>query len=220
MQRITVSKEHAQNGVRREAFLDLYGGARRAFCAFIVLPAILAAGLFGQEFKLGSKVTNFTVTDLKGDTVSFDSLRGPTTVVIFVSTRCPISNAFNGRMNELYQAYSAKGIKFIFIDSNADESAAEVAKHAKSVGFLFPVYKDFDNVVADRFGAQSTPETYVIDQSNVIRYHGYIDDSTNPARVRKHGLKTAIDDVLEGKPVETGETKAFGCTIKRSGRPS
>lgn len=187
----------------------------------MIVPAVLMAGvLFGQEFKLGSKVANFTVADLKGDKISFDSLRGPTTVVIFVSTRCPISNAFNGRMNDLYKTYSAKGVKFIFIDSNANESAAEVAQHSKSVGFLFPVYKDMNNVVADRFGAQSTPETYVIDQENIVRYHGYIEDSINPARVRKHGLQMAIDDVLAGKPVETGETKAFGCTIKRTGRTS
>ncbi|MGH9664125.1 MAG: hypothetical protein ACRD9L_06860, partial [Bryobacteraceae bacterium] len=106
------------------------------------------------------------------------------------------------------------------IDSNANESPAEVAKHAKSVGFDFPVYKDFDNVVADRFGAQSTPETYVIDRDNVVRYHGYIDDSTDPARSGKHGLQMAIDAVLAGRPVQTGETKAFGCTIKRSERAS
>ncbi|HLJ15051.1 MAG TPA: redoxin domain-containing protein [Bryobacteraceae bacterium] len=180
-----------------------------------LLATLLLGEAFGQEFKVGSTVSDFTLSDLKGNTVSFSSLRGPTTVVIFISTRCPISNSFNDRMNDIYEDYSAKGVKFVFINANANESADEVAKHAKSVGFVFPVYKDFNNVVADRFGAQSTPETYVIDHDGVIRYHGYIEDSTNPARVKRHGLKDALDAVLAGQPVATAETKAFGCTIKR-----
>jgi peroxiredoxin len=187
---------------------------------FAILTALLAVAASAQEFRVGSKVADFTVSDLKGNTVGFAGLRGAVTVVIFISTQCPISNAFNGRMNEIFQAYSAKGVKFVFVNSNSNESAEEVERHAASVGFVFPVYKDFNNVVANRFGAQSTPETYVVDQAGVMRYHGYIDDSTNEARVRNHGLKTALDDVLAGAPVPTPETKAFGCTIKRVRRTS
>src|SRR5205085_7144414 len=71
------------------------------------------------------------------------------------------------------------------------------------------------NVVADRFGATVTPESYVIDSSGTIRYHGQIDDSRNEARIRTPGLRMALDAVLAGKPVTVQETKAFGCTIKR-----
>lgn len=180
-----------------------------------ILTALFAAAAWAQEFHLGAPVGDFSLTDLRGDAVKFSTLRGPVTVVIFISTQCPISNAFNGRMNEIYQEFSSRGVKFVFINSNSNESAEEVERHAKSVGFLFPVYKDFNNVVANRFGAQSTPETYVIDSSGMMRYHGYIDDSTNAARVRNHGLRTAIEDVLAGTLVPTPETKAFGCTIKR-----
>jgi hypothetical protein len=82
------------------------------------------------------------------------------------------------------------------------------------------VYKDANNVLANRFGAEVTPETYVIDSSGIIRYHGSIDDSQNEARIRTRGLRNALDALLAGKPVEVTQTKAFGCTIKRVRRSS
>ncbi|HYL77087.1 MAG TPA: redoxin domain-containing protein [Bryobacteraceae bacterium] len=177
---------------------------------------MLSAGiLFAQEFKVGSKVADFQVQDLDGKAVAFSALRGPVTVVTFISTQCPVSNGYNQRMNSLFNDYSSKNVKFIFVNANQNERADEVRRHAKQVGFVFPVYKDANNVVADRFGAEVTPENYVIDSSGVLRYHGSIDDSQNEARIRTRGLRLALDAVLAGKPVEITETKAFGCSIKR-----
>lgn len=57
-----------------------------------------------------------------------------------------------------------------------------------------------------------------MDASGVMRYHGYIDDSQNPSRVKNRGLALAIQSVLDGKTVEKPQTRAFGCTIKRARR--
>ncbi|MEO8026279.1 MAG: redoxin, partial [Bryobacteraceae bacterium] len=55
----------------------------------------------------------------------------------------------------------------------------------------------------------------VLDAHGVLRYHGAIDDSTNEARIKRQGLREALDALLAGKPVATPEIKAFGCVIKR-----
>jgi len=186
----------------------------------LAILLLASAGILcAQEFKLGSKVTDFNVQDLEGKSASFAALRGSITVVTFVSVQCPVSNGYNQRMIALYKDYTPKNVKFIFVNANRTESPADVRDHAKSVGFVFPVYKDAGNVLADRFDAQVTPESYVIDSSGIIRYHGSIDDSQNEARIRTRGLRLALDAILAGKPVEITETKAFGCTIKR-GRKS
>ena len=183
-----------------------------------LLFSILSSGavLCAQEFKLGGKVTDFTVQDLNGQPQTFSSLKGDVTVVTFISVQCPVSNAYNERMNALYRDYSAKGVKFIFVNANRTESASEVSEHAKAVGWAFPVYKDAGNRVADSFNAQVTPENYVMDNTGAMRYHGSIDDSQNPARVHKQSLRVALDAVLSGTAVSAPETKAFGCTIKRA----
>jgi alkyl hydroperoxide reductase subunit AhpC len=137
------------------------------------------------------------------------------TVVVFISTVCPVSNSYNLRMKELYLDYASKGVKFEFLNANQNESQMDVEDHARSVGFPFPVAKDANNAMADRLGAEYTPESFVIDREGVIRYHGRIDDAQNPARVRQSSLRLAIDAVLAGGKVPAPETKAFGCVIKR-----
>jgi thiol-disulfide isomerase/thioredoxin len=182
----------------------------------LAISLIVSAGvLCAQEFKVGSQVSDFQVRDLDGKAISFSSLKGPITVVTFIATQCPVSNSYNQRMIDLYKDYAPKNIKFIFVNANRSEPSSEVRDHARRVGFPFAVYKDPDNVLADRFNAQVTPESYVIDGSGIIRYHGSIDDSMNESRVHTRVLRVALDALLGGKPVASTETKAFGCTIKR-----
>ncbi len=178
------------------------------------VAAALAATLTAQDFKLGSKVGDFSLQTVKGEPVQYSALKGPVTVVMFVATQCPVSNAYNQRMSALHNEYASKGVKFVAINSNRQENAAEVANHAQK-NFPFPVYKDDANVVADRFAASVTPETFVIDKTGTIVYHGSIDDSQELSRVKEKRLNAALDAVLAGNPVQTTQTKAFGCTIKR-----
>lgn len=181
----------------------------------LLMVAILSAAvLLGQDFKLGAKVDDFTVRQPGGQPVQFSTLRGPVTVVTFVSVQCPVSNSYNDRMNAIYKDYGARGVKFVFLNANRTESPAAVAAHAKQ-HFVFPVYKDENNVVADRFGASVTPEAFVIDATGVVRYHGSIDDSMDVRRIEEPRLRNALDEVLAGKNVGRAETKAFGCSIKR-----
>jgi peroxiredoxin len=177
--------------------------------------ALSAGMLCAQEFKLGSQVSDFQVRDLDGQPIAFSALKGPLTVVTFIATQCPVSNSYNQRMIDLYKDYASKNVKFIFINANRSEPASEVRDHARRVGFPFAVYKDPGNVLADRFDAQVTPESFVIDSSGTIRYHGSIDDSMEESHVHVRRLRAALDAVLAGKPVPSAETKAFGCTIKR-----
>lgn len=188
--------------------------------SFAICLAISAGLLCAQEFKLGSPVPDFQIRDLDGKAVAFSALKGPITVVTFIATECPVSNSYNQRMSDLYKDYSPKNVKFIFVNANRSEPASEVRAHAKRVGFPFPVYKDPDNVVADRFDAQVTPESYVMDSAGILRYHGSIDDNMNQSRVHTQRLRAALDALLAGKPVHATETKAFGCTIKRARRAS
>jgi hypothetical protein len=77
------------------------------------------------------------------------------------------------------------------------------------------VYRDEKNLLADKLKAQSTPEAFVFDASGRLRYRGQIDDAANPARVRTHSLRDAINAVLNDRPVTSARTRALGCAIHR-----
>ena len=166
---------------------------------------------------IGATIDEFTLPDTDGKDHSLASLKGKNgTVLIFIAVQCPISNAYNERMEKLAEDYKAKGIAVIGINSNAAEDAAAVKAHAAEHKLSFPILKDPSNKIADRFGASVTPEAYFIDMNNKLLYHGRIDNSRNAAQVETSDLRNALDAALGGKTIEKTEAKAFGCSIKRA----
>lgn len=137
------------------------------------------------------------------------------TVVMFIATQCPVSNAYNARMAALAKEYASKGIGFIGVNSNKQEAVDEIVKHAKENGFTFPVVKDANNKIADLYGARVTPEIFVIDPTGQVRYHGRIDENQSGDAIKSPDLKNALDALLGGKAPPAADTKAFGCSIKR-----
>jgi hypothetical protein len=137
------------------------------------------------------------------------------TVLFFLSTVCPISNAYQDRIRGLIAHWAAKPVRVLLVNANDNETSAETAQYAADVKFPLPFYKDWRNTVADRFGATLTPEVIVVDQTGAARYRGAIDDAQNPARVKTEAVKIAVDDLLAGRPVSVKPIRAFGCAIKK-----
>lgn len=166
---------------------------------------------------IGSTVEEFTLPDVDGTDHSLKSLKGKNgTVFIFISVQCPVSNAYNERMEKLATDYKARGINVIGINANSTEDAAAVKAHAAEKRLSFTILKDPGNKIADKLGATRTPEVYFLDANNKLVYHGRIDNSQNPAQIESNDLRDALDSALAGKPVQKPEAKAFGCTIKRA----
>ncbi|MGZ8846329.1 MAG: thioredoxin family protein [Pyrinomonadaceae bacterium] len=186
------------------AFAAIAGSGRNA----VDLPAPPA---------IGSVLNDFKLPDANGAQQSLKSLMGKNgAVLIFVATKCPVSNAYNDRMQKVAEDYKAKGINVIGINSNYTEPAAEVKSHAAEKNLTFKILKDDANKVADKLGATRTPEVYVIDAGMKLVYHGRIDNSQKVEGVTANDLREALDEMLAGKPVSKTGGAAFGCTIKRT----
>ncbi len=166
---------------------------------------------------IGSTIADFTLPDANGKEHSLTSLAGKKgSVLIFIAVQCPVSNAYNERMEKLARDYQAKGINVIGINSNVAESADAVKAHATEKNLTFPILKDAGNKVADRLGATVTPEAYFLDAGNKLLYRGRIDNSKNADGVTASELRDALDATLAGKPITKTTANAFGCTIKRA----
>ena len=166
---------------------------------------------------VGAAAPDFTLPDADGRAHSLASLKGKSgTLILFVATECPYSNAYNERMQKLAEEYKAKGFNVVGINSNVAEPAAEVKSHAAEKGLTFAILKDPNNKIADRFSAQVTPEAYLLDASGKLVYHGRIDNSRNGDSISSNDLRDALEAVLAGKAVEKAEVNAFGCSFKRA----
>ena len=194
-------------------------GAHHAVRAAFLLGGAAPFDAATKTATVGRPAPAFTLPDvITGGMTSLESLEKArkATVVMFISTRCPVSNSYNERMEALAERYSPQGVAFVGINANQTEPLKECAEFTRQHHFTFPVLKDARDVAADAYTAHVTPETYVIDAKNTLVYHGRIDNDMDPASVKTHDLAGAIDAVLAGKPVPTPRTKAFGCSIKRS----
>ena len=194
---------------------------KRAILLFTAMM-VFAVAANAQSLAIGATMENFSLPDGTGKMQTLDSLKGKNgAVIMFVSSQCPVVKLYNERMNEIAADYAAKGITFIGINSNVTE--IEKAE-AKPVGWVkdhiaatykFTVLFDKGNVLADKLGATTTPEAFFVNGSNVLMYHGAIDNDKSGANITTPYLRTAFDSALAGKKIERTSANAFGCTIKR-----
>jgi len=199
-----------------------YFGISLLLAAFLVIALAAVAGSGRNPSDLpappaiGTMIDDFKLPDADGAEHSLKALTGKNgAVIIFIATRCPVSNGYNERMEKLAQDYKAKGITVIGINSNVTEWASEVKSHAAEKHLSFTILKDDGNKIADRLGANHTPEAYVIDAGGKLVYHGRIDNSQNTANITSNDLRDALDAILAGKPIQKTTSLAFGCSIKR-----
>ena len=186
----------------------------------IALAAVAGSGRPDNDVPapptIGTVLDDFKLPDTDGKEHSLKSLAGSKGVVIlFIATKCPVSNAYNERMEKLAQDYKAKGVNVVGINANSTEPAAEVKSHAADKGLTFTIRKDDGNKIADRLGATRTPEAYVLDANMKLVYHGRIDNSQRVEGITANDLRDALDEMLAGKAVTKSGGAAFGCSIKR-----
>ncbi|HEY3394992.1 MAG TPA: redoxin domain-containing protein, partial [Lacipirellulaceae bacterium] len=166
-------------------------------------------------------VAPFDLTTLDGSTVMISAKedRG-VTVVCFLGTECPLARLYAPRLAELAEQFAAHGVQFVGFDSNCQDSADELQRFVTEFHLPFPVAKDRNNVVADKFHAERMCEVFVLDNTLRIRYHGRIDDRYRPGIARtvttvRDDLRIALEELLAGKPVSVPETDVAGCLIGR-----
>jgi len=177
---------------------------RRAFLGAWVGTAVLSAA-----------GTTIRLSRLDGRPEAVDLAAAEATVLLFFSTVCPISNAYSDRIKGLVARYAGKPVRILLVNANDNETVDEVRSYARDVEFMIPMFKDWSNVVADRFDARMTPEAVVVDKAGAVRYQGAIDDAKNPARVKVEAVRLTVDALLAKQSTEIGRIRSFGCTIKR-----
>jgi peroxiredoxin len=182
-----------------------------AFAASLLL-ANPAGAVAGRPMDIGEPLPAFDAISISGEPFSLEAAtrEHKAVVVLFTSTVCPYANYFASHLRELSERYGPRGVLFVGVNSNNWESREEIVEHAHQRGFLFPIIKDEGHVIADRLGADRTPEAFLVDATGRLRYRGWV-----KSKQESPDLQHALDAVLEGRPVRRPSTKAFGCAVDR-----
>src|SRR5436309_13900709 len=129
-----------------------------AVCALLLLSAglvVLSRQPVQSADPPGRTIQPFRLSDPRDRSATdFADLKDKKAiVVVFLGTECPVNNAFLPVLAELHRTYAPRGVQFLAINSNQQDTPERVAAHAKQYKIPFPVLKDPGNVVADNFKA-------------------------------------------------------------------
>src|SRR6056297_2950007 len=172
---------------------------RKIYAGIVALMgvSILAAFAWSKEEKAGileigaeAPMLNYEVRDVSGKLVTLDDAAGEKgLLVIFSCNTCPFvvgngnkSEGWEGRYPELYDAAQSAGIGMVLVNSNeakrdAGDSMSDMKKRYEQEGLKGHYVLDEKHVLADAFGALTTPHVFLFDENMKLIYKGAIDDS-------------------------------------------
>ncbi len=174
------------------------------------------AGEHNEVLKIGDAAPSWV--DLPGTDGAKHSLTDlrdkKAVVVVFTCNTCPIAKDYEDRIIELARKHQEVAWVAINVNRVPDDSMEKMIERSKSKGYPFAYLYDESQQIAKQFGANFTPEFFVLDQDRKVAYMGSLDDSTLAKQVKRTYVDNAIRSLLSGTKPEVTETLARGCRIR------
>jgi peroxiredoxin len=171
---------------------------------------------------LGTEAPTFSLPDTDGVEHGVGGTdASPATVVVFTCNHCPYALAWHERIAAVARDY--QDVKVLAINSNdaerypRDSYDAMRERVASDGGWPMPYLHDESQEVARAYGAQTTPDVFVIDGDGRVAYRGAPDADYEDPSLNAAWLRDALDAVLAGSVPDPSETKPVGCSIKWKG---
>ncbi len=169
----------------------------------------------------GNVAPDFILPAARGGGVNLSKVlrKHEVVLVMFICNHCPYVKAYIPRLIALQERFADR-LCVLGICSNdwgayPEDSFENMGLAADGWGLNFKYLHDEDQSVAKIYGAERTPEIFLLDSDGVCRYEGGIDDNYKDASgVTDSPLIDAIEDLLKGESVRREQTFAIGCTIK------
>ena len=177
-----------------------------------------------MTLQIGDKAPNYSLKNSNTaegeDVLSLsDSIGNRGCVVVFECNHCPYVVASVERINAMSAYCKEREIGFVGINSNDPvnypaDSFENMVKRAQK-GMPYPYLHDPTQVTATAWGAERTPEFFLLDSQGTVIYHGRMDDNPrDPTQVTTSELKDAIDAMISGIAPAVESTESIGCSVK------
>lgn len=139
-----------------------------------------------------------------------------TTVLVFTTTDCPISNRYAPEIQRLATKFT-RDVRFVFVYPVPSDSEAAIREHRKRFGGG-EWQRDPSQKLVKLTGVTVTPEVAVMTADQKILYRGRIDDryiefGKDRPQPTVRDLERTLDAVIAGKPVPVSQTRAIGCIL-------
>ncbi len=177
--------------------------------------SMLALGTKATDFKLMDTITGKSYRLLK------EAKDSKATVIMFICNHCPYVKHVIHELVQLAKDYQAKSISFVAISANdavnyPEDAPEKMTQLAKQLSFSFPYLYDETQSTAKVYQAACTPDFFIFDKDFFCVYRGQLDGSRpgNKIPVTGKDIRSALDNILQGKPLNPLQIPSMGCNIK------
>lgn len=180
------------------------------------------AAVLSTMLELGTPAPKFALPDTEGNIVSLADLPpAPALLVMFLSNHCPFVKHLRGAIAGLARDYAPRGVQIVGIMSNdvsryPADAPERMREERAAAGWTFPYLYDESQEVARAYRAACTPDIFLFDGDRRLVYRGQLDSSrpSNGLAPSGEDVRSALDAVLEGRPVSGDQHPSIGCNIK------
>ncbi len=140
-------------------------------------------------------------------------------VLLFISTDCPVAQRYSPRINALYSTYASQGIEFKALFANEMETQHKCRTFMEDRECSIPFELDLGGTRAKAEGVQVTPCVVIYDAKGKKVYQGAIDDNKDPSLVKNTYAGNVLKALSEGKSPAFKKTESFGCLLMAGEAP-
>ncbi len=160
------------------------------FSKFLQIALILC--LFSpmiDQVESNDKAQDFQLKDIYGNTFSLSDFKGKVVVLEFFASKCGPCKPQLMELREIRSAYPEDQVKIISVSFDPRADTDEVLRDlAKNVSVTWIMARDTIGI-ADVYGADMAPTTYLIDRAGNIRY-------VSPGLTKSDRLMPKIDELV------------------------
>ena len=138
------------------------------FVAFLSLAGCINEKIEGADLKIGDMIPGFSVVMNDGTAVSDQSLIGSVSFIMFFHTTCPDCQQTLPVVQDIYDSYAQKGVKFALI--SRDEGAKGIESYWAELSYNMPYSAQNSRNVYKKFARERIPRVYICDKDGIIRY--------------------------------------------------
>ena len=121
----------------------------------------------GVDLMVGDPIPEFSVVMNDGTVVSDASLKGNISCVVFFHTTCPDCQQTLPVIQQIYDEYLSKGVKFALI--SREQTSDEIDIYWQENSLNMPFSAQSDRTVYNLFAISRIPRVYICDKDGIIR---------------------------------------------------
>lgn len=141
--------------------------------------------------EIGARAPSYSTRSLNGDSVSLAGQRGKVVLLNIWATWCHPCRTEIPELRQIHARYKGRGLELIGVSVDSDGTDDAVRSFMADFEMTFPVWRDPEERISNRFLAVGVPATFLIDREGILRWR-----KTGPIAPGDTSLTAAIEMAL------------------------